>query len=774
MRCVPLVTAALAWSTLLTAAPAADAAAKHHTVLVEAEGFDSVGGWVIDQQFMDQMGSPFLMAHGLGVPVEDAKTTVALPAAGTYRVLVRTRDWTAPWNVADPPGKFQVLVDGVALKTVFGTEGTEWHWQDGGTIAVGGDDAAGAKVTLTLNDLSGFDGRCDAVLLTTEPDLNPPNEGAELTEFRHKLLGLPEQPADAGDFDLVVVGGGVAGCCAAISAARLGLDVALIQDRPVLGGVNSSEVRVHLVGDAQKPPYPALGGVVREIGPRSQGISREAANYEDDRKLRVIEAEEKLQLFLNTHAYKVETQGKRITAVIAKDVRTGRELRFPGKLFADCTGDGTIGCLAGADYRYGREGRDETGESLAPEKADQQTLGTSVLWNSKPTDEPTRFPECPWAVQFDEKSYQRATVGSWNWETGFTRDKIAEAERIRDHGLRAAFGNWAFQKNHAPDRQKYARLKLAWVAYVAGKRESRRLLGDVILRQQDFDEARPYPDAAVTATWPIDLHYPKPSTVEGEEPFRSHAEFRRFKPYPIPYRCLYSRNVENLFMAGRNVSVTHVALGSVRVMRTTGMMGEVVGMAASICKRYDGRPRDVYTNYLDELKELMTQGVGRDPVSVALKPPEWLESAGPNLARTAAVTVSSRYDPHGFPPEAINDGRIDLGNDRARWTSAAELPAWAELSWERPQPINAVRVVSGRVGPGGPFSPNIDFVLQYHDGQEFRDVPGTAVTGNEQIDWHARFEPITTTRVRLLVTRGLKDLARIWELELYHVPAPVK
>jgi hypothetical protein len=771
--------AALIGSTLLTSAPpvpAAPSAGKRHTVLVEAEGFGTLGGWVIDQQFMDQMGSPFLMAHGLGAPVEDAKTTVALPAAGTYRVLVRTRDWTAPWDAADPPGKFQLLVDGKPLGTVFGTEGAEWHWQDGGTIAVGGDTArpAETKVTLALKDLTGFNGRCDAILLTTDPGLKPPNEGEEMAAFRRRLLGLPERPADAGEFDLVVVGGGVAGCCAAISAARLGLEVALIQDRPVLGGVNSSEVRVHLVGDAQKPPYPALGGVVREIGPRSQGISREAANYEDERKLRVVEAEKSLHLFLNTHAYKVETQGKRITAVIARDIRTSRELRFLAKLFADCTGDGTIGYLAGADYRYGREGRDETGESLAPEKADRETLGMSVLWNTQPVDEPCGFPECPWAVQFDEKSYQRATVGSWNWETGFARDKIAEAERIRDHGLRAAFGNWAFQKNHAPDQQKYARLKLAWVAYIAGKRESRRLLGDVILRQQDLDEARPYPDAAVTATWPIDLHYPNPSTVEGEEPFRSHAEFRRFQPYPIPYRCLYSRNVENLFMAGRNVSVTHVALGSVRVMRTTGMMGEVVGMAASICKRYDGRPRDVYSNYLDDLKELMTRGVGREPVPYVPKPPEWIESAGPNLARAATVSVSGRYKPDAYPSEAITDGHIDVGNDGARWVSDEGLPAWAELSWEKPQTFSAVRVVSGRVGPDGPFSPNIDFVLQYHDGQDFRDVPGTQVAGNEQIDWHARFEPVTATRVRLLVTKGLKDLARIWELELYHTTSPAK
>ncbi|MFQ6034383.1 MAG: glycoside hydrolase family 88 protein [Sedimentisphaerales bacterium] len=582
-------------------------AANARTILIEAEGFEQLGGWVIDQQFMDQMGSPFLLAHGLGQPVKDATTTVALPVKGRYRVWVRTRDWVAPWKAPGAPGRFQLLIDGQAVKTTFGTEGQQWHWQDGGTVKIDKK-----HVTLALHDLTGFEGRCDAIVLTSDMGLLPLNEGRQMAEFRRKILGLPEKPEDAGSFDLVVVGGGIAGTCTAVSAARLGLQVALVQDRPVLGGNNSSDVRVHLGGKINLPPYPALGNVVRELDSGYHGNAREARYYADKKKLRVVQAEKNIKLFLNMHAYKVEKKANRIIAVIARNTRNSRELRFVAPLFADCTGDGTIGYLAGADFQMGRESRDQTGESLAPEKPDKMTLGTSVLWYSVETDEPTAFPECPWALQFTEQSCQHATMGNWDWETGLHRDTIAEAEYIRDYLLRAIYGNWAFQKNHSKDQAKYANRKLAWVAYIAGKRESRRLLGDVILKQQDIQGRREFPDAFVTTTWSIDLHYPQPKNAQQfAEPFRAIAEQKPIEPYPIPYRCLYSRNIENLFMAGRDISVTHVALGTVRVMRTCGMMGELVGMAASLCKKYNTTPRGVYQHHLAELKELAQRGVGK-------------------------------------------------------------------------------------------------------------------------------------------------------------------
>ncbi len=604
----PRVLAAICTSIITCSA--ASAFAQH--VLVEAESFDDPGGWVLDQQFMGQMGSPFLLAHGLGVPVRDAVTTMTFPQAGEYRVWVRTRDWVAMWDAPGAPGRFQLLINGTALPKTFGAQGAEWHWQDGGTFEI-----KNREVKLALRDLTGFEGRCDAIAFTRDPTFKPPNEGAAMAEFRRERLGLPEEPQEAGPFDLVVVGGGMAGTCAAISAGRLGLQVALIQNRPVLGGNNSSEVRVHLNGMINLPPYPRLGDVVAELDPGNRGNARPAEFYNDDKKLRIVQAESNIHLFLNTHACKVEKDGDRIVALIARDTGTSKELRFAAPLFADCTGDGTIGFLAGADYRMGRESWEQTGETLAPKEPDKMTMGSSVQWYSVETDEPSPFPDCPWALSFTEASCEHATRGDWNWETGLHKNQITEFESIRDHAFRAVYGNWAFQKNHSKDKAKYANRKLSWVAYVAGKRESRRLLGDVILRQQDIQERTEFPDAFVTTTWSIDLHYPDPKNTEhfpGEE-FKTICVTPDIRPYPIPYRCFYSRNVENLFMAGRDISVTHVALGTVRVMRTCGMMGEVVGMAASICKNRNTTPRGVFVEHLPELKELATRGAGKNALS---------------------------------------------------------------------------------------------------------------------------------------------------------------
>ena len=575
------------------------------TVLVEAEGFENHGGWVVDQQFMDQMGSPFLLAHGLGRPVEDATTMVSFPATGRYRLWVRTRDWVAPWKSPGAPGRFQLLIDNKPVETDFGTQGTDWHWQDGGTVEI-----TKRRVALALHDLTGFEGRCDAIVFAAD-DFVPPNEDRQLATFRQKALGLSNEPQDAGEFDLVVVGGGIAGTCTAVSAARLGLEVALIQNRPVLGGNNSSEVRVHLNGEINLPPYPALGNLVKELDSGFRGNAQPADHYDDQKKLRVVRVEKNVHLFLNMHAFKVEMRRDQIIAVVARHIENSSQWRFRGPLFADCTGDGNLGYLAGADSRYGRESKNQTGESLAPEKPDRLTMGASVQWYSVQTDRPTSFPDCPWALQFNEQSCHYLMRGDWDWETGMNRDQITEFEYIRDHALRAAYGNWAFLKNSSEKRADYANRKLEWVAYVAGKRESRRLLGDVILKQQDIQDRKKFPDAFVTTTWKIDLHYPHPKNSKyfpGEE-FRSIARYADVKPYPIPYRCFYSRNIRNLMMAGRCISVTHVALGTVRVMRTCGMMGELIGMAASLCKEHNTDPRGVYQNHLDKLKRLATKGV---------------------------------------------------------------------------------------------------------------------------------------------------------------------
>jgi predicted alpha-1,2-mannosidase len=598
----------LATCLLLACLPAA---AQAGTVLIEAESFVHLGGWVVDQQSMDVMGSPFLLAHGLGKPVADAHTAVTLPERGTYRLLVRTRDWVAPWHAPGAPGKFQVVINGQVLPTVFGAEGADWHWQDGGRVEI-----ADRKATVALHDLTGFEGRCDAILLTTEPDLSPPNKDPQMARFRRKLLGLPETPEDGGSSDLVVVGGGIAGTCAAVSAARLGLSVTLIQDRPVLGGNNSSEVRVWLQGARNLPPYRHVGDIVRELEQANRahyGPGNTATLYEDEKKIALVRAEKNVRLVLNHRVIAVETGGGRIRSVVAHDIVSGRSLRFSGRWFADCTGDGCVGFLAKADWEMTVPGH----------------MGGCNLWNVIDTGKPAPFPRCPWALDLGDKPFPGRNkqhpdplqLGGWYWESGFDHDPLEKIEYIRDWNFRAMYGAWDALKNvdgALPDH------KLNWAAYVEGKRESRRLLGDLVLAKGDLVEARRYPDGCVPTGWQIDIHRPDKRFERGFEgdAFISQADFGSYpQPFWIPYRCLYSRNVPNLFMAGRCISVTHEALGAVRVMRTGGCMGECVGRAASLCKRHGGDPRDVYGKYLDEFVELLRRPLsnahGKEPVDYA-------------------------------------------------------------------------------------------------------------------------------------------------------------
>ncbi|NWJ51455.1 MAG: FAD-dependent oxidoreductase [Bacteroidetes bacterium] len=577
-------------------------------VLVEAESFTNKGGWVIDQQFITQMGSPYIMAHGMGIPVSDATTKVILPKPGKYRIFIRTYNWTSPWYKGKGPGKFTLKINNTSLDQVFGESGYNWQWEKTEPIEI-----TSSIVNISLHDLTGFNGRCDAILFSSNLNYNPPTDSAQLNNLRNSLK-LHSKPLSAGKFDLVIVGGGMAGTCAAIAAARLGVKVALIQDRPILGGNNSSEVRVGLGGKINLGLYPKLGDIVNELDSKKPGNAQPANNYDDQKKSELVKAEKNITLFLNYHANQVIKKGTSISKIIAKQIETGKELSFSAPLFADCTGDGTIGFMAGATFMMGRESKDQFGESMAPDKSDKLTMGASVQWYSEDKTQAVNFPKIDWGISFNEKSAQKLDRGDWTWETGMNFNQIKDFERIRDYGLLAIFSNWSFLKNEYSKSESFKTKALSWVAFVSGKRESRRLIGDYILREQDIRNKIIYPDASVTSTWAIDLHYPDPENTKyfPNQEFLSIAKFKDITPYPIPYRCLYSKDVDNLFMAGRNISVTHIALGTVRVMRTGGMMGEVVGMAASICKQHHTNPRGVYQQFLESLKSLMKQGVGKN------------------------------------------------------------------------------------------------------------------------------------------------------------------
>ena len=619
------------------------------TVLVEAESFADHGGWGLDTQFIREMGSPYLIAHGLGKPVADATTKVAIPAAGTYRVFVRTKDWVARWNAPGTPGKFQVLVNGKALSETFGTKGAAWDWHDGGSVTLPAGEA-----TIALHDLTGFDGRCDCIVLTTDAS-PPPNDSAILAAWRRSALGLPATPKEVGPYDLVVVGGGYAGMGAAISAARMGLKVALIQDRGVLGGNGSSEVRVWAMGLIRRGKYPRIGEIIEEFCDHAKKSPGTFEEFGDAKKEKIVRDEANIDLFLNTHAFAVEKQGSRIKSVTCLDVKTGRELRFTGTFFCDATGHATIGHLAGAETVMEPKGR----------------MGMSNMWAWDELDSPQTFPTTPWALPLtmDDFPYPRDHHGQWFWESGFDKDPLADAEGIRDWNLRAVFGAFNAMKN-GDGAADHKNAVLTWVAYVGGPRESRRITGDVVLTQDDIVTKREFPDGCVPSTWSIDLHYPKKEYAAKfpDNPFISIAvhdqRVDRTYGYPVPYRCFYSKDLDNLFMAGRCVSVTHEALGTVRVMKTCGMMGEVVGKAASLAVRHGTTPRGVYEKHWGEMNELLglPGKARRASLSAPLEiPADALPLAGPHgpptgidPARLAAESVARRALPGSLSSSSIS------------------------------------------------------------------------------------------------------------------------
>lgn len=584
------------------------------SILVEAENFKNIGGWVIDPQFVEEMGSPYLLAHGLGKPVKDCETSIDISTKGIYKVWARTKNW-APGNW-EAPGRFIIAINGKKLSNQLGVNNSSWAWEYAGEIAL-----SKGQTKIALQDLTGFEGRCDAIYLTMNKTETPPNEKEALNRWRKAHL---PQTCSAKElkYDFVIVGGGITGCAAAISAAEQGLKVAIIHDRPILGGNASSEVRVHTLGI-----YGKFERILKLIDTKHYPNGSSLACIDQDKRTQNMAKFKNIDIFLNCRAYGVEVEGKSICSVNAKHISNGKLMHFKAPYFVDCTGDGWIGYWAGCEYRYGREASEEFGESWdkykqlwSPDKRDNRVMGASLLWNSYNIGHKVVFPAVPWAMEVAQNYVEKN--GEWQWEFSNNElDQANDAEQIRDHMLKAIYGSFYNYKHRFEqasqnqilnkkiianyNQQSADSLDLKWVSFILGKRESRRIIGDYIYSFNDVRELRKFEDAVVFEKRAVDVHYQLNLLHKQSPDFLSEAMFYKTAEYQIPYRTLYSKDINNLFLAGRNFSCTHVGLSGPRVMNTTGQMGAAVGIAAALCKKYQITPREIYQKHLKEYLALI-------------------------------------------------------------------------------------------------------------------------------------------------------------------------
>jgi hypothetical protein len=402
--------------------------------------------------------------------------------------------------------------------------------------------------------------------------------------------------------DFCVVGGGMAGVCAALSAARHGVKVALMQDRPVLGGNASSEIRMWICG--------ARGKNNRETGILEELVlenlyRNNPPNYHiwDSVLYEKVKENENIFLLLNCSCLDAEMEGNVIKSVTGWQTTTQTKHQIFAKYFADCSGDSILAPLTNAEYRVGRESRDEFGESIQPESPDRKTMGHSILLQIRETNTKSTFIPPKFAYKFDEDDlqYRNHQIGSNFWwiELGGEDDTIYDTESIRDELLKIAFGVWDHMKNHG--NHGVDNYVLDWIGFLPGKRESRRYVGDYIMTQNDIEKEGRFHDIVAYGGWSMDDHPPGGFRHKGKPTTHHPAP----TPYGIPYRVLYSKNIENLFFAGRNISVTHAALSSTRVMGTCSVLGQAVGTAASICIKNNLTPRGIYESKIKELQKLL-------------------------------------------------------------------------------------------------------------------------------------------------------------------------
>lgn len=595
-------------------------------------------------------------------------------------------------------------------------------------------------------------------------------------------------------YDVLVVGGGMSGVCAALAAARHGAKTALVQSRPVLGGNGSSEMRMHITGancHNGKDDMVETGILMELLLANKRRNPYHSFSVWDSVLWEKVRFQENLTLYLNTTLDEAKAEGGRLMGITCRQATTETTYAFDADVYVDATGNGTLGFLAGAEYRIGSEGRAEFGEPNAPEAPNMTTMGNTLLFIAEDKGEPVPFEKPFWAYTFTEEDLQfrghgnttiphgengvteeyNADSGYWWIELGGTsKDIIRDTEKLTEELYKCVWGIWDHIKNGGDHgAENYA---LTWVGNVPGIRESRRLVGDYLLREMDVSGNRIFEDAVAYGGWPMDEHPPLGLYHKGP-PVR-YINFPGC--YSIPYRCYYSKNIENLMMAGRDISVSKMALGSVRVMGTCAVGGQAAGTAAAMAAAMRIPPREVGLHI-----SALQQALLKDDCYI----PGFRNEDPGDLARSATVRATSCRP--GCEPENVLSGVTRReGRCNHLWASEGIRPGGETLtlSFAAARTLRQIRLtfdpnlnreivpsitkkVRERQVKGMPEELVRDYSVRALQGD--RVVFERVVAGNcQRLNVIDLKEPVAFDRVELTVTatHGAAD-ARVFEVRLY-------